>query len=499
MENKILFWFGADFTHFCMSYFLQKENNANFYSIVDITNKPKKFFDEQNIVKFKKTWHLHENIQQKNEKIDLEFLKHFEEKYNLNLWKLAINERQFYRFFEFHKFSREEILLILQQEAKFFDSVLDEIKPDFFIAKEPSRHSLQLLYEMCKNLGIKVMVLSSTKIGRRIMISESPTKFNDLDLHNTIEEKTFKELQETLRSSGTRKSIENYIQEHGKSKTETIKAGLNYLFKNNNENIETHYNYFGRTKFSVLIFMLNSIFKKKSAEKYMEKELSKELPNDTSFVYFPLGVDMERNLLISAPFYTNQVEIIRHIAKALPIHVRLIVKETPAQKSREWREISEYKEIQEIPNVILVHPDVSSEEIIKKSSLVMTISGSSGLEAAFFEKPSIIFSDTVYSFLPSVTRIDNIEKLPDEIKNSLNKKVSSHDISSFIGILEKNSFEFDWLGINSKFKNEFYYNGGLVDVDISIERVMNFLSENKVELEKLAIEHNKIIKDHRVE
>ena len=27
-------------------------------------------FDEQNIVKFKKTWHLHENIQQKNEKID---------------------------------------------------------------------------------------------------------------------------------------------------------------------------------------------------------------------------------------------------------------------------------------------------------------------------------------------------------------------------------------------------------------------------------------------
>ena len=52
------------------------------------------------------------------------------------------------------------------------------------------------------------------------------------------------------------------VQEHGKSNTGTIKAGLNYLFKNNNENIETHYNYFGRTKFSVLIFMLNSIFKK---------------------------------------------------------------------------------------------------------------------------------------------------------------------------------------------------------------------------------------------
>ena len=81
----------------------------------------------------------------------------------------------------------------------------------------------------------------------------------------------------------------------------------------------------------------------------------------------------------------------------------------------------------------------------------------------------------------------------------LNKKVSSYDISSFMSILEKNSFEFDWLEINSKFKNEFYYNGGLVDVNISIERVMEFLNENKMELEKLAMEHNKIIKNHRVE
>ena len=91
------------------------------------------------------------------------------------------------------------------------------------------------------------------------------------------------------------------------------------------------------------------------------------------------------------------------------------------------------------------------------------------------------------------------EKLPDVIKSSLNKKVSSYDISSFMSILEKNSFEFDWLEINSKFKNEFYYNGGLVDVNISIERMMEFLNENKTELEKLAIEHNKIIKNHRVE
>jgi len=58
MKDKILFWFGVDFTHFCMSYYLQKMHDAEFYAIVDITNKPKKFFQEQKLVPFKKVWYF---------------------------------------------------------------------------------------------------------------------------------------------------------------------------------------------------------------------------------------------------------------------------------------------------------------------------------------------------------------------------------------------------------------------------------------------------------
>ena len=134
MRKKILFWFDQDLSHFCMSYYLKDIHEAEFYSIVDITNKPKKFFQEQKLVPFKKTWYFHDHIKS-TKKPDMEYLSKFEEKYNIDLWKLAINERLFYRFFNFHKFTNDEILSIDEHACKLFETVLDEVEPDFVILK----------------------------------------------------------------------------------------------------------------------------------------------------------------------------------------------------------------------------------------------------------------------------------------------------------------------------------------------------------------------------
>ena len=96
----------------------------------------------------------------------------------------------------------------------------------------------------------------------------------------------------------------------------------------------------------------------------MGKNLPKSLENNFQYIYFPMSVDMERNVLIDTPFYTNQIEIIRIVAKSLPINFRLVVKENPGQTTRELRKISEYKQIMSIPNTILIHPDFPSEKLI---------------------------------------------------------------------------------------------------------------------------------------
>ena len=84
MKDKIIFWMGGDFTHFSLSYYLQKMYDCELYGIVDITNKTKNFFQKQDLVSFNKTWFFHDHINI-NKKPDLEYLKYIENKYDLNL------------------------------------------------------------------------------------------------------------------------------------------------------------------------------------------------------------------------------------------------------------------------------------------------------------------------------------------------------------------------------------------------------------------------------
>ena len=76
MKDKIIFWLNADFTIFAVAREIQKKYNADFYAIVDITDKPKEFFINQKLIEFKKTWFYHDNINP-NKKPDLEYLKSF--------------------------------------------------------------------------------------------------------------------------------------------------------------------------------------------------------------------------------------------------------------------------------------------------------------------------------------------------------------------------------------------------------------------------------------
>ena len=229
----------------------------------------------------------------------------------------------------------------------------------------------------------------------------------------------------------------------------------------------------------------------------MDKHFLTKIEGNDKFIYFPLAVDEERILLVDAPFFTNQLEIIRNIIKSMPIDYKLYVKETPSQRVRKWRKISEYKEMLEIPSVRMIHPYVSPVELYKKCSLAITVIGSAGLEAAFYEKPSIVFSDVNYTALPSVSRIKSFDELSNAIHDSLNKKVVASDLEKYITLVKKNSFPADIFGLRTSQHDHFFYGGYLVDVDITIPKMKGFLEENKSTFEKLADENFEKIKEYK--
>jgi hypothetical protein len=82
---------------------------------------------------------------------------------------------------------------------------------------------------------------------------------------------------------------------------------------------------------------------------------------------------------------------------SLPSGHRLVIKEHPAMVGVRSR--SFYRELRRKPGLVLVHPDVDSRWLTKQASIVMTVTGTIGLECYLLDKPCILFGRTAFSHL----------------------------------------------------------------------------------------------------
>ena len=485
MKQKILFWVDSNLLSFCTSYYLQKKIDSEFYAIIDITNKSKNFFQEQKLVDFSKTWFYHDYIDVKTP-YDEEYLENFEKKFDINLWELSLNERIFNYYNEYHKFSKHEILSILCQECKLFEKILLESKPDFLIIRETALHHDYLFYQMCKKTGIKILMLNQSKFGYKCILSEELHKLDNVKTLDSVQYtgRTFEQLRNYLKSFNYSKQLISYKNKRSSSKYEKFKAAQEFLLTPNS-NIKTHYPYFGRIKLRVIFKEFLSSIKKRIRENYINKNLERDI-GEEKYILFTLHMEPERSLLLAAPFYTNQLETIRSIAKSIPIGYKLLVKEHFSQSIRGWRNISFYKELSSIPNVSIIHPEVSIDKLIQKSSLVISVGGTVSFEACFYEKPSIIFADLGFSMIKSISKLDNIEDLSNMIRKSLQNKPKVEDLDRYVTLMDEHSFDFDLWKFQLDYFNEFFYGGFYVDVTISESKMKKFLNEEKNVLEQLA-------------
>jgi len=494
MSNRVFFWLDAEPTAFCIAYYLKKIHDVDFFALVDVTNRQKSFFKSQKLVEFKKTWFYHDVMNQEI-KSEPHYLKSFEEKYDIDLWQLAKNDRIFIDYYNtFHKFSDHEISEIMEKECRLFEEILDEVKPDFFITTETAYRPHHLFYLLCKKKGIKVLMLNAANWGKHCYISGNYHKldnFDELFTNRKALPTTFNNIQNRLESKILSKKVSKFYQSHKNSKIKLMQAAFQLLVLSDNSNEKTHYTYYGRKKLKVLLSEINNSIKRWYRKKYIDQNFLQEIIDDKPFIFLPLQQEPERSLLLSAPDYKNQIETVEYVSKCLPENFLLFVKEHPTQGSgRDWREISQYKALQNNPKVRLIHPSVPADEIIKKSKLVISVSGTIALESAFLNTPSITIADNDYTLIPSISRLNSKNELQGLIENSLEKKVEPSSIGKYLDILEENSFIFDYLEFQVSYFNHFYFSGNLVDVEISESHMKEFLIKNQ-NLKNLAQEFKK--------
>ncbi|MCH6560002.1 hypothetical protein IH799_06560 [candidate division KSB1 bacterium] len=118
------------------------------------------------------------------------------------------------------------------------------------------------------------------------------------------------------------------------------------------------------------------------------------------------------------------------------------------------------------------------------------------MEAAFYLKPSIVLGDVGYS-VPSVFKIEKIEDLPSVIRTSINKKVNLSDLNEHIQIVDQNSFVINFQEIAADFSYRFGLKGPVMDADLRIPEIKSFLKDHQSSFEKLALEHNRKIIQHK--
>jgi hypothetical protein len=418
---------------------LSKLGKFDFIGIIT-TKQDMSFFKKQNFVKFKKLLYYPECYIGKST-FDIENLKKIEDEFNLKLWLDISAERSFYKFWTyFHKFTREEILVIVESSLSFFKKILDEYNPKMILMQQAGENiSNILLYRLAKKTGIEVLMPTDIHYKDHIFISNNTTS-------NEISEE-FVRRKENLNDS-----IKIYDKEFLKDKKytdilktissfdsgiNTFSQKINHYFKRLSNNLEPTYINFGKTKYSMIKYRLHNYFELKKRQKFLDSNAIKII-EDNKFLYFPLQSEPEASILLNTPFYTNQISVIETIAKAIPIDSILYVKEHPLQKIKLWRSVKDYKKIMEIPNVKLLHPTMNAQKILEKSQGIISISGGTGFEALFYRKPVILFGDDHYDKLSMVTKIQTVNNLPQKIKDALsNFKFNEKEFDKYMEILKQ--------------------------------------------------------------
>ena len=273
MKEKIIFWIDADLTAFCLAYYLQQVIDAEFYAIIDITNRPKKFFLNQKIVHFEKIWFYHDYVLRDIEKNNI-----IEETSELSITELIRNDRIFNpKYNEFHNFTKNEINSIISNEFLLFDEIF-QIQPDIFITSETALRPHHTFHKLCQKKKIKTFMVNSANWGNMSYLSQDYHILDNFENyfknHRSISY-TFDQLEKRLEKKILSKNLSNFYNKNRKSKFKKISAALHFLLASNNNNIKTHYTYFGRTKIQVLLKETRNTLNYILRQRYIDKNFSK--------------------------------------------------------------------------------------------------------------------------------------------------------------------------------------------------------------------------------
>lgn len=392
-----------------------------------------------------------------DEQIDLDFLRTFAREYGVpNLWPYVLLDRVLrYNLLvraypsDKSRYSHSDLMKIFQVTAKAVVKFLEEEKPDFIFFSIIGNLSSYLLHEVAKKKGIKVLLTYETRIGVRQTISDSYGQHAYLSdaltyLQGHPDDPAVRECRAEAYTflKDFQKTPTYYIQNSEAAAKYTSKSAHRWhhflflrprhIWQSIKWFIRSHYDYFtnryrNKNDYSTIKPWWEAWDKLVRKLRILRgyRDLYDQPQEGEDYAYFALHVEPESLYPFTAPFFTDQSWVVEQVARSLPLHYKLYVKDHPQMYGMRRR--AYYQKLKKIPNVKIIDPAVSGLKLVEHSRIVFTITGTSGWEGVLLKKPIIIFGDVFYGQLSTVKVCRDITRLPFLVQEQLDNFVYQED------------------------------------------------------------------------
>lgn len=384
-----------------------------------------------------------------NSIIEIEKLVPQEKKYGL-FWKYLYADRQFLDYFYDidygdTKCSYNDLIKLTKLWANFFEKIFSSYDYKYIVSYSTASFPAVLSVKIAEYYKVKYICFKTIGIPDRFtIIDELKDKF--LVPLNKIEdykwaENFYNDFKENSRPNWIKKRTKPSLFKRVNYAIQAIIAEKKvFNFIDNNKTVYLNYTLFKLTKLKIF-----NLIKRLNYNHFLRKKNS---IIEGKFIFFPLHVEPESNLMIKNVLNTDQINFLENISKHCPIDMKIVVKDHPNQPIRN---ATFYERVNKIPNIIFVDSSINSKKLIKESYAVLSIAGSTIIETLLIGKKLLVFGNSIIieNFFPELKcNYSNFEeKLKENIvppKEKVIRMISylkniSVDIDSSILIEKGNS------------------------------------------------------------
>lgn len=322
-----------------------------------------------------------------------------------------------------------------------YKSFLVNNTPDYIIFPDIETADGIILLNICKELDICILYNVHTRyLGQSFFAQDAyetlPVFFGKYDDNDLLKSKSILQKYYSNELNPFNLNIDNsdIIKIELPNIIQRFISGLKNTFKyESNAIIESKIS----TKILKLIPTIRRSFlmlKFNFFQKKYFKALSNNDGKPQKFIFFPLHMTPESSINTLEAYFIDQLKLIDLIRLNMPHNFFLLVKEHPVMIGE--RKSNFYNEINKKSGVLLVKNNQNTKKLIKMSSLIITITGTVGLEAYLDDRKTLMFGPTFFSHL--CDRHRSYENIKTEIFNAIHnkkeKKTKVTEIAKIINI-----------------------------------------------------------------